>query len=419
MDEFSPEVLAFQAEVRDWLAANAPAYQWGPGASAEERLRLCRGWMATKYAAGYAGVTLPKEFGGRGGSPIEDVIFREEEAKWMNGSYDESFGGNLVGMAIPTILAHGQAGWAETLIKPTLSGEILWCQLFSEPAAGSDMAGFRTRAVQDGSEWVINGQKCWTSGAHNADWGMLLARSDPSRPKHQGLTFFLVDMKRPGVEVRPLLQINGRADFNEVFFTDMRLPDSHRVGAVNGGWTVAVTTMMNERLSLLNDPSTCRDIVAQLIRIAVRTPGINGGTLAEDSAFRDKLASYYVAIEGMHLIRGRIRATLGKGYIPGPEATIGKVTIAKGLQEMAHYAMDMVGPLGQVVDNELARDLALIQESYFHVIGYRIGGGTEEIAKNIIAERLLGLPAEARPDKDVPFSEVPFSEQSLLGTRGR
>ncbi|MDT3670179.1 MAG: acyl-CoA dehydrogenase family protein [Aromatoleum sp.] len=410
-----PEAEAFRAEVKQWLAQNAPAYIWGPGTSDEERFRLCRGWMAAKAAAGYAGITLPKKYGGRGGTPLEDVIFREEEMKVMNGSCDESFGGNLVGMAVPTILEHGQPGWAEKLIPKTLSGEYLWCQLFSEPGAGSDMAGFRTQAVRDGDAWVVNGQKIWTSGARHADWGLLLARTDPSLPKHKGLTFFLVDMKTPGMEVRPLKQISGRADFNEVFFTDVRIPDSARVGEVNGGWKVALTTMMNERLTLLSDPSTCRDVLEPLIRLGKRIEGVAGGTVADESAFREKIAGYYVVIAGMRRIRARLREALGKGNDPGPEPTIGKVTVARWLQEIAAYAMDLAGPSGQAIDVEGKHDLAIIQEAYFLVIGYRIGGGTEEIAKNIIAERLLGLPQDPRPDKEVPFNQVPSGESS----RGR
>ena len=412
-EDLGPEIAAYKRRVREWLAANAPAYHWGAGTSDEERLRLCRGWMKKKAQAGYMGITLPKELGGAGGTAIQEVIFKEEESRFMNASHDESFG--LVNMALPTIFKHAKPGWAEKLTAKTLSGDILWCQLFSEPAAGSDMAGFRTRAVRDGDEWVINGQKIWTSGAHNADWGLLLARSDPSRPKHKGLTFFIVDMKTPGIEVRPLRQISGRADFNEVFFTDVRIPDDQRLGEVNGGWTVALTTMLNERLSLLGDPSVSRDIIVQLINLAKRVDGLSGARLASEIGFRERLASYHVVVAGMHHFTGKIRAQLNKGLLPGPEATIGKVTMAKWLQEMAGYAMDLMGVAGQVLDIENDPEVALIQESYFHAVGYRIGGGTEEISKNIIAERVLELPPDSRPDKDVPFSDVPFTAPARAG----
>ncbi|MET0658228.1 MAG: acyl-CoA dehydrogenase family protein [Steroidobacteraceae bacterium] len=400
----SADEAAFRSEVRAWLAANAPAYRWGPGTSGEDRLRLGRGWMAAKANAGYMGIALAKELGGRGGTPLQDLIFREEEARVMMGSHDESFGGGLVGMAIPTILGHAQPGWAEKLIAPTLRGDILWCQLFSEPGGGSDMAAFRTRAVRNGNEWIVNGQKIWTSGAHNADWGLLLARSDPSLPKHQGLTYFLVNMKSPGIEVRPLKQISERADFNEVFFTDVRIPDDQRLGEVNGGWNVAITTMMNERLTLLGDPSVGRDVLAHLIRIGARTAGASGTKLVDETAFREKIASYYVAIAGTQHIRARIRTALGKGIVPGPEATIGKMTTSRWLQEMAIYSMDAIGPAAEAIGAP-DEDLTEIQDAYFLAIGFRIGGGTEEIGKNIIAERILGLPQDPRPDKLVPFSE--------------
>jgi alkylation response protein AidB-like acyl-CoA dehydrogenase len=307
---------------------------------------------------------------------------------------------------VPTILAHAQPGWAEKLVGPTIRGDILWCQMFSEPGAGSDLAAIRTRAARSGDDWIVNGQKIWTSGAHNADWGLLLTRTDLSRPKHQGLTYFLLDMKAPGVEVRPLRQISGRSDFNEVFLTDVRIQDSQRLGEVNGGWLVAMTTMMNERLSLMVDPSTSRDVLAPLVRLAARTPGPDGALLADDNDFRDKIASYYVVIAGMQQVRGHIRTVLGRGHKPGPEATIGKVTMAKWTQEMAIYGMDMIGSASQVIDVAGDPDLAALQEAYFLTVGYRIGGGTEEIAKNIISERLLGMPQESRPDKAAPFNEA-------------
>ena len=401
----TPAEAAFRRQVRDWIEAHSPDFLMGPGVTAADRLRRGRGWMAKKAAAGYVGISLPQGIGGQGRSPVDEIIFVEEENRAFIGNYDESFGGNLVGMAVPTMLTHAQPGWAEKLIAPTLSGEFLWCQLFSEPGAGSDLAGIRTRAVRAGTDWIINGQKIWTSGAQNAHWGLLLTRSDPTLPKHQGLTYFLVDMKSPGIKVRPLKQISGRSDFNEVFFTDVRIPDSQRLGEVNGGWLVAMTTMMNERLSLMTEPSTSRDIVAPLIRCAARTMSPQGGSMTEDSLFLDKLASYHVAIAGMRHVRAGIRAMLGRGLVPGAEATIGKVTTARWLQEMCGFAMDMMGVAGESVDIEADRDLAAIQESYLLAIGYRIGGGTEEIAKNIISERLLGLPQEARPDKHRPFSE--------------
>jgi len=402
--EDSADELEYRNRVRAWLARTAPAYKWGPGAPAEDRLRLCRGWIAAKAAAGYMGISLPEEIGGQGRSAVEELIFREEEAREMMGSYDESFGGGLVGMALPTLRAYAPH-WLLRLGPKTLSGEYLWCQLFSEPGGGSDMGGFRTRAVRSGDHWIVNGQKIWTSGAHNADWGLLLARTDPSLPKHKGLTYFLVDMHAPGIEIRAIKQVCERADFNEVFFTDLRIPDDQRIGAVNDGWNVAITTMMNERLTLLGDPSVGRNVLEQMIRIALNTEGASGQLLASETAFREKIASYHAAIAGIHHVRSRIRTALGSGGQPGPEATIGKLTSARLLQEMATYAMDAIGPVSEVAETANSdTDLASIQEAFFLAIGYRMGGGTEEIGKNIIAERILGLPQDHRPDKAVPFS---------------
>jgi alkylation response protein AidB-like acyl-CoA dehydrogenase len=401
----SIEEATYRAEVRAWLAKTAPAYKWPPNTDSVERFRLCRGWMAAKAAAGYAGISLPGLIGGQGRSALEDLIFREEEAREMMGSYDESFGGGLIGMALPTLLAYGRPHWIERLGPKTLTGEYLWCQLFSEPGGGSDMAGFRTRAARNGDEWVVNGQKIWSSGAQNADWGLLLARTDASLPKHKGLTYFIVDMHAAGIEIRPIRQVAERADLNEVFFTDVRVPDDQRIGEVNDGWNVAINTMMNERLTLLGDPSVGRDVLGQLVRKARCTIGVSGSKVSEETAFRERIASYYAVIAGLQHTRSRIRTALGKGLQPGPEATIGKLTSAKWLQEMTTYAMEILGPAGIAADAETDADLAAIQEAFLLVIGYRMGGGTEEIGKNIIAERILGLPQDYRPDKKVPFSE--------------
>jgi alkylation response protein AidB-like acyl-CoA dehydrogenase len=402
--EENPQDAAYRADVRAWLAQNAPCFAPLPDVSEAELLRLTRAWTAHKADAGYVGFTLPQSLGGRGGTPLEEVIFYEEQAK-VAVPHIETF--NLgPGVAVHTLMKHAHPEHVSRLAGPTLRGEIVWCQLFSEPSAGSDVAAIRTRAVRDGEEWVVNGQKVWTSGAHIADWGMLLTRTDPERPKHQGLTFFIVHMKSPGVVVRPLKQMWGRFEFNEVFFTDVRIPDHQRLGEVNGGWQVVLTTLMNERLSLLNDRTVGRNLVGPLLRLAKRIPGPNGGTLAEDSGFCDRLASYYAAVAGVDHIRKRIFTTLAKGQPPGPEATIGKSTVARLLQEMGMFGMDIAGMAGQVMDDD-DPDLAEIQDGFFTATGYRMGGGTEEISKNILAERVLGLPQDIRIDKSLPFNQSP------------
>lgn len=396
---------AFRAEVRAWLAENAPRFVPPKGISEPELVRLTRAWTAHKADAGYVGFTIPQSLGGRGGTALEEVIFMEEQAR-VAVPHIETF--NLgPGTAIPTLMKHAHPEHVARLAAPTLRGEIVWCQLFSEPGAGSDVAAIRTRAVRDGDSWIVNGQKVWTSGAHIADWGMFLTRSDPEMPKHQGLTFFIVDMKSQGVTVRPLKQMSGRSEFNEVFFTDVRIPDHQRLGEVNGGWQVVLTTLSNERLALLNDRTVGRNLVAPLLRLAQRIAGPNGGTLAEDSGFCDRLALYHATVAGVDHIRKRIFTTLSKGQPPGAEATIGKMTLARMLQEMAAFGMDVAGNAGQVIDAATDPDLAEIQDSFFTAAGYRMGGGTEEIGKNILAERVLGLPQDIRVDKNLPFNQSP------------
>jgi alkylation response protein AidB-like acyl-CoA dehydrogenase len=402
--EDSPEEASFRAQVRAWLAANAPAFAPRPDADEAEKVRLVRVWTAEKAKAGYVGFTLPAALGGRGGTAIEQIIFMEEEAR-IAVPHIETF--NLgPGTAIPTLMKHAHPEHVARLAGPTLRGEIVWCQLFSEPGAGSDVAAIRTRAIREGGGWVVNGQKIWTSGAHIADWGLLLTRSDPETPKHQGLTFFIFDMKSPGVTVRRLKQMSGRAEFNEVFFTDLHIPDHQRLGEVNGGWQVVLTTLSNERLALIGDRTVGRNLVAPLMRLAARIPAPNGGTLLDDSAFCDRMASYYATVAGVDHIRKRIFTTLSRGAPPGAEATIGKMTLARALQDMAALGMDMAGTAAQILDESADPDLAEIHDCFLTAPGYRMGGGTEEIGKNIIAERVLGLPQDIRIDKQIPFNKA-------------
>jgi alkylation response protein AidB-like acyl-CoA dehydrogenase len=394
----SPADAAFRAEVRAWLAAEAPRFVPAPGADEAERVRLVRAWTLRKAEAGYAGFTLPVSLGGRGGTPIEEIIFLEEQAK-LQVPHIETFslGPSTI---LPMLMVHAPPDLLAELAGPTIRGEVCWCQLFSEPDAGSDVAGIRTRAVRDGGDWMINGQKVWTSGAHIADWGLLITRTDPAKPKHKGLTAFLLPMRSPGVDVRPLKQMSGRAEFNEVFFTDARIPDRLRLGEVDGGWRVVMTTLSNERLALLADRTVGRNLVAPLLRVAARRER----PMLEDSAFCDRLASYYATVSGVEHIRQRLITTLARGGTPGPEAAIGKMTLARRLQEMAIFAIDLLGPQGAGIDPANDPDLAEIHDCFFTAPGYRMGGGTEEIAKNVVAERVLGMPPEPRLDKDTPFS---------------
>ena len=398
------EEAEFRDSVRRWLRANGELFVPRAGITDAEFMQLAKRWQAACADAGFAGFGLPADIGGRPGPHIEQVIFNQESAQHPMAMTEIMTLG--CGMALPTVMLHGSAEHLAMLGRPTIRGDVIWCQLFSEPGAGSDLAGIRTAAVRDGDDWVINGQKVWTSGAYYADWGLLLTRTDPAKPKHAGLTYFLADMHAPGVVVRPLKQLGGRSEFNEVFFEDVRIPDHRRLGAINGGWKVALTTLSNERLALTADAAVGRNLVAPLLRFAKRTRGLDGRPLIHDSAFRERLASYYAVVAGIDHIGHRAFTALSRGKSPGPEATLGKMTLTRLLQQMGEFGMDLAGVAGTVVNRDTDPDLYEIQQGFFLAPGYRMGGGTEEIGKNIIAERVLGLPADARPDKDVAFNQL-------------
>jgi len=263
----TPEEAAFRKKVSAWLADNAEPRQAGRSYKArygdDARLPLARDWQAKKFDAGFAGITLPRDYGGQGGSRIEEVIYNQEESGFIvpRGVFEIG-----LGMCIPTLLTYATQEQKQRYAGPALRGEEIWCQMFSEPAAGSDLAGLRTRAVRDGDDWVINGQKTWISGAHFCDFGVVVTRSDPKAPKHKGLTYFFLDMKSPGIETRRIKQLSGQANFNEVFFTDVRVPDTQRLGEVGNGWRVALTTLMNERLAVGERPAPDFDEIFALAR---------------------------------------------------------------------------------------------------------------------------------------------------------
>ncbi|MBV9996226.1 MAG: acyl-CoA dehydrogenase family protein [Caulobacteraceae bacterium] len=397
----TPEEAAYREKARAWLIANAPKQGLKPGRDHDgSDLAEARAWQTKKAAAGYAQITWPKEWGGPGGTPIQSVIYAQEEAKFAVNSGYFLIG---LGMCIPTVMAFADEETKKRFVGPALRGEEIWCQLFSEPSGGSDAAAARTRAVRDGDEWVINGQKIWTSGAHLSDYGILLARTDIDVPKHKGMTMFWIDMRSPGVEIRPIHQMSGASGFNEVFFTDMRIKDSQRLGPVGDGWKVAIVTLMNERLSVGDirglDP-------AQFLRLA-REVTIGGESAARNHAFREKIADWYVQFEGLKHTRMRTITSLSRGQTPGPENSIGKVVAANVAQEMAREAMEMLDQFGIINDPSLAPLAAGFQNQVLATPGNRIAGGTDEIMRNIIAERVLGLPGDVRLDKDVAFKDIP------------
>ena len=392
------EEAAFRQEAADWLKANAPSKQDLEGM---DEIEAAKFWQKKKYDAGWACITWNKEFGGRGATAIQSVIWNQEESK-----YDVPQGVFQIGqgMAAPTLMTWGQPEHHERYLPKLASGEEIWCQLFSEPAGGSDLAALRTKAEKEGDDWIINGQKIWTSGAHYSDYGILVVRTDPNVAKHKGLSYFFLDMKSPGVEIKPIKQLTGGAGFNEVYFTDVRIPDTQRLGEVGQGWQVALTTLMNERAAIGGGGGGVNVDLAYKIASEVM---IDGKTATQDSAVRAKLANWYVQESGLKFTGYRSMTALSKGTTPGPENSIGKLVGAPKYQEMASFCMDLMEMNGAIWDEELSKEAGLVQMSYMGSPGLRIAGGTDEIMANIIAERVLGLPQEPRMDKGMPFTDVP------------
>ena len=417
----TPAEAAFRGEVRRFLDAEAPSKRAGAPVPSRrllgdpdwrEAVKRAKQWQAKKADAGFAAITWPTQWGGREGSPIEQIIYNQEEAHYVVPKGVFEIG---LGMCIPTLMAYGSPAQLERYVRPALRGEEIWCQLFSEPAAGSDLAGLRTRAERDGADFVINGQKIWTSGAHFADLGIIITRTDPQVPKHRGLTMFFIDMHSPGIEVRRIRQISGNSNFNEVFFTDVRVPDHQRLGEVGAGWKVALTTLMNERLAVGDAPGPDFDDIFALARTLL----IDGTPAIRDSAVRDKLADWYVKTQGLTYTKFRTMTALSRGQVPGPEASITKLVSASKLQEIAAYAIDLIGSSGAVMDPQLAPMQALFQEALLYAPALRIAGGSDEILRNIIAERVLGLPGDVRVDKDAPFTAVRSGRRQKATRFGR
>jgi alkylation response protein AidB-like acyl-CoA dehydrogenase len=404
----TPEEAAFRAEARAWLDGNAERLKPGErapglaeGRADPEIIARAQVWQAKKANAGWACITWPKEYGGRGATPIESVIWSQEESRYKIPPNVFAIGQGMLG---PTIMVHGTDEQKRRYLRPMLSGEEIWCQLFSEPSAGSDLAGLRTAAVRDGDDWILNGQKIWTTGAQYCRWGMIVTRTDPNAEKHKGITYFIVDMQSPGIEIRPIKQINGLSGFSEVFFTDVRVPDRYRVGAVNDGWRGALTTLMNERHSIgggAGGPD-----FGDLVRLAKQTQW-DGRPAFEDRAVRQRLARLYIRLKGLQYTAYRTQTALSHGTTPGPESSIGKLVGAPLRQEMASFAVDLQGAAGAIIDRDAALEEGVWQQAYLASPGLRLAGGTDEILRNIIAERVLGLPPEIRADKGMAFKDIP------------
>lgn len=401
----SPDEAAFREEVRNWLSANGqrrtrPDEAFGEGLDEAAKLALAKAWQAKKAAAGYAAITWPREAGGMGGTAMQQVIYQQEEAAYL---VPQMIFEVSIGMGLPTVMRWAAPELKARFLRPGLAGEEIWCQLFSEPGAGSDTGAVRTRAVRDGDEWVINGQKVWTSSAHFGDFGILLARTDWDKPKQDGLTMFIVDLKAPGVEIRPIHQMSGDSEFNEVFFTDVRIPDQYRLGPEGGGWKVMLSTLMQERLSVGGNLPT--DLHRHLIDLA-RTCVWDERPAIEDARVRARIADAYLDQQGVSLIISRGLTALSKGKTPGPEMSITKLVAAKAMQEISSFAMELAGPEGLLASEALGGNWRYLQRLWLGSPGARIAGGTDEVLRNVIAERVLGLPGEIRTDRNVPFREL-------------
>jgi alkylation response protein AidB-like acyl-CoA dehydrogenase len=401
----TPEEAAYRAKARAWLEANAPRNaERGDMLGDEDAhgLKAAKAWQAKKAAAGYACITWPKEWGGVGGANWQAQIFAQEESDFATPGNPFQIG---LGMCVPTIMTAGNEADKQRFVGPAMRGEEIWCQLFSEPSGGSDVAASRTRAVRaaDGSgDWIINGQKVWTSGAHYSDFGILITRTDPDVPKHRGLTMFWVDMKDPAIEARPIHQMSGASGFNEVYFTDLRVKDAQRIGPVNDGWRVSLVTLMNERNAIGGGASYHRQIMDLASSLATLA-----GSGIKDAGLREKVADWYVQAEGLRLTRLRTQTALSRGQTPGPEASIGKLVTAPLMQDVANTALELEDQFGIIADPAYAPLSALFQATLMSAPGMRIAGGTDEIMRNIIAERVLGLPQDIRVDKDVAFKDIP------------
>jgi alkylation response protein AidB-like acyl-CoA dehydrogenase len=392
----TPEQEALRTEVRAWLRANMPR-EWtrrvmsSSDVPRPEAYDFLREWQRRMHEAGWVGMTWPTEYGGRGLSFVEEMIVQQEMALAKAPPILNILG---VGMAGPTLIAYGTEEQKKRYVAKILSCDEIWCQGYSEPNAGSDLASLQTRAVKDGDHFVINGQKVWTSLAHIADYMMLLARTDPDAKKHKGITYFLLDMRSPGVSVKPLRQMTGDAEFNEVFFDNVRVHESQVLGGVNNGWAVGLTTLMYERLALgFGLQVRLRIALDGLVELA-RKMEKNGRSLTQDPVMRQKLAQLWIDTEALKYTGARGITKLLRGELPGPEASAGKMGWVDTHQRIQELAMEIQGPYAQVAGSDWAQDGGVWQYTFLRSRANSIEGGTTEIQKNIIGERVLGLPKD-------------------------
>jgi alkylation response protein AidB-like acyl-CoA dehydrogenase len=394
--DFTAEQQEFRREVREWLAANVPPELRGRGFAATRadraQVERLREWQRILHKAGYVGIDWPAELGGRGASLVEQIILYEEMSRSQAPQPINRGGLSMLG---PTLMKHGTAAQQARHLARILTAEEIWCQGFSEPNAGSDLANLQTRAVLDGNHYVVNGQKVWTSMAHVADWGFFLVRTDPAAPKHKGISFILIDMTAPGITIRPLRQITGEAEFNEVFLDNVRVPAANVVGKVNEGWEVAVTTLMYERdlLTMIRHISL-RSALERLIALARRTRK-HGRPAAADPVLRQKIAQLAIAERSLQLNGYRSLTRILQGGAPGPEGSTSKLFWSQVDQDLAEVATEVIGPYSQIAaPSRWAPDEG--QWEFYCLLARDSGirAGTSEILRNILGERVLGLPKD-------------------------
>jgi alkylation response protein AidB-like acyl-CoA dehydrogenase len=366
-------------------------------------------FLGAQFDAGLAWVHFPEGAGGLGASPKLQRLVAERLGR-AHAPLSAPRNPIGYGMGAPTVVTHGSDAQRQRYLRPLFTGEEVWCQLFSEPGAGSDVASLATSAVRDGDEWIVNGQKVWTTLAHLARFGMLIARTDPDAPKHKGMTYFVVDMHAPGVDVRPLRQMTGEAEFNEVFFSDVRIPDAERLGDVGEGWRVSLTTLMNERVSI---GGTTPPREGGVIRLAL-DPWRAGAGERAGAVARDRMTQLWIEAEVLRLTNIRASQLRSRGT-PGPEGSVGKILSAAHNKAVTEFAVDLMGTEGSLYTSyDMVRPTATMnwdcpQKAFLRMRANSIEGGTTEVMKNILGERVLGLPGDVRVDKDLPWREVPRS----------
>jgi acyl-CoA dehydrogenase len=396
-DEFRSEALAFleanakrrQAEVTGWGQGSDRVGVLEEKTPEEERAEVegAKAWRQQMFDAGFGWITGPAEYGGRELPKSYERVYQAVEADFATPSLSP-FGIGL-GMVAPTILAHATDKVKEAYLRKMYRGDIIGCQLFSEPAAGSDLAGLQTKAVKDGDEWLVTGQKVWTSGAQYSDIGEIICRTDPDLPKHKGLTGFVVDMHAPGVDVRPLRQMTGGASFNEVFFTEVRVPDDHRLGDVNQGWSVALTTLMNERAAIGGGGAGVGTMGTNRLIEMLKWLGKD-----KDPVLRQQLAGIFIAGQVARYTNLRAMEKIKAGQLPGPEMSIAKLSLTPNMQRIQRFVCDALGP--RITADSGEWGTFAWAEFVLGVPGMRVAGGTDEVMRNIVGERVLGLPKEPR-----------------------